>query len=139
MHDTSQTARRNLADPAPERGQATVELALILPVLCLILFAALEFGTAFWHFQQVSAAASEGARRAAVSRTVSTREDDIRTAVVNASPALDESSIGVSSSSTWNAGDPVTVTVTYPETIRVMGITFFSTNLVSRRTARVEN
>lgn len=138
MHDASPTSTEVTAEPAPEGGQAMVELALVLPVLCLILFAALEFGTAFWHYQQVSAAASEGARRAAVSRTASDRDSAIRTAVETASPSLDENAIGVAVSSTWRSGDPVTVTVSYPEQIRVMGITFFDTNLVSRRTARVE-
>ena len=120
-----------------ERGQAMVEFALVLPVLCLILFAMLEFGTAFWHYQQLSAAASEGARKAAVSRTDPDRTTLISTAVRDASPGLTPSQIGVSTSSSWGPGDPVTVT--YPEEISVMGITFFNTNLTSRRTARVEH
>lgn len=122
-----------------EHGQAAVEFALVLPVLCLILFAALECGTAFWHFQQLSAAASEGARKAAVSRTATGRDDLIRTAVEDASPALDSAQLGISSSSTWDPGDPVTVTVTYPEDVTVMGMTLYSGSLTSRRTARVEN
>lgn len=139
MHDSHVTSQE--AQPSQrEGGQAMVEFALVLPVLCLILFAALEFGTAFWHFQQLSAAASEGARKAAVSRTVSNRDAVIRDAVVNASPGLRPSSrIGVSTSSTWTPGSSVTVTVTYPEDVSVMGITFFNRNLTSRRTARVEH
>lgn len=137
MHDTRQTPEHDPADH--ERAQAAVEFALILPILCLVLFGALEFGTAFWRFQQLSAAASEGARRAAVSRTSATRTSEIQTAVQNASPGLTAGSIGISTTSTWDPGDPVTVTLTYPEDITVMGFEFFSSNLSSSRTARVEN
>lgn len=123
----------------PERGQATVEFALVLPVLCLILFSVLEFGTAFWRYQQLSAAASEGARRAAVTRAAPDRTSQIETAVRNASPSLEADQLSIAVSSSWRPGDPVTVAVSYPERISVVGISFFDANLVSRRTARVEH
>lgn len=130
---------RRTAVPRRERGQATVEFALILPVLLLILFSVLEFGTAFWRYQQLSAAASEGARRAAVSRSNPSRASLIETAVRNASPGLEEESIGITVTSSWDPGDPVTVRLTHPEEISVLGIDFFNGNLVSSRTARVEH
>ena len=80
-------------DDRPERAQATVEFAMILPILCLILFAVVEFGMAFWTFQQVSAAASEGARRAAVSRTYGDRATRAEQAAESASPGLDAGQI----------------------------------------------
>lgn len=138
MHDLSPTTPSQ-DTPVGERGQSTVEFALVLPVLVLIVFAALEFGSAFWRYQQLSAAASEGARRAAVSRTAADRDNAIRTAVQNASPALDSTRLGVATSSSWRPGEPVTVTVTYPENIRVLGVTFFNSNLTSSRTSRVEH
>lgn len=49
-----------------ERGQATVELALVLPVLVLILFGIMEFGRLFSAYLVVTNAAREGARLAAV-------------------------------------------------------------------------
>lgn len=122
----------------PERGQSAAEFALVLPVLTLVLFAALEFGTAFWNFQQLSAAASEGARKAAVSRTETNRDDLIRAAVEGASN-LDPAKVNVTVSSNWGPGDPVTVTATYPERISVIGLPVFDDDLVSRRTARVEH
>ena len=121
-----------------ERAQATVEFAMILPVLCLILFAVIEFGMAFWTFQQVSAAASEGARRAAVSANYADRTTRVTNAARNASPGLTASRMNVTTSSTWDAGDPVTVVVTYPENIRILGVTFFNRNLRVERVARVE-
>lgn len=45
-----------------ERGQATVELALLLPVLVLLLFGVLEFGRVFNAWIVVTQASREGAR-----------------------------------------------------------------------------
>lgn len=125
-------------DTTPERAQATVEFAMILPILCLILFAVVEFGMAFWTYQQVSAAASEGARRAAVSRTYGNRDVLVRDAARAASPGLTASNLNVATTSTWNPGDPVRVVVTYPESISIMGVSMFNQNLRVERTMRVE-
>jgi Flp pilus assembly protein TadG len=48
------------------QGQATVEFALILPVLLLILAGAIEFGRVFWSYGLLLQAAQEGARQGAV-------------------------------------------------------------------------
>ncbi|MCW2921821.1 MAG: hypothetical protein JWL76_1695 [Thermoleophilia bacterium] len=125
-------------DFTPERAQATVEFAMILPILCVILFAVVEFGMAFWTYQQVSAAASEGARRAAVSRTAGDRTTRARDSARAASPGLTASSMNVTTTSTWVAGDPVTVVVTYPEDITIMGKQLFHKDLKVTRTMRVE-
>ncbi len=45
-----------------QRGQATVELALVLPVYMLLLLGMLEFGLAFDHLLSISYASREGAR-----------------------------------------------------------------------------
>ncbi len=45
-----------------ERGQAVVEFALILPMFIIILFAALEFGSAIDHRTAMAYAVREGAR-----------------------------------------------------------------------------
>jgi Flp pilus assembly protein TadG len=52
-----------------ERGQALVELALILPFLLLLLFGIIEFGRAFFQKNMTINAAREGARRGAVQTT----------------------------------------------------------------------
>ncbi len=71
-----------------ERGQAMVEFALMLPILVTVMFAVIEMGDAYWKYQQLSAAASEGARKAIVSRSLSSadREAAVETAVQNAAP-----------------------------------------------------
>jgi hypothetical protein len=102
------------------------------------MFAVFEFGMAWWNFQQLSAAASEGARKAAVSRTADDPEADVIAAVKNAAPSLEEDDIDVVVDTTWASGTDVTVTATYPEKISIMGIDFFDGNLSSERTARVE-
>ena len=129
-----------------ERGQSSIELALILPVLITILYAAVQFGQVYLQYQEVSAATSEGARRAS---TMSTVADPGRTSTIVATvrggtsvgttSAFDSSGLGVSVSSTWTPGAPVTVTSTYPASVSIFGITLFSGNLTTKRTARVLN
>lgn len=53
------------ARQAAERGQAMVELALILPVLLLIVLGTLEFGLAFDHNLTLEYSTREGARTGA--------------------------------------------------------------------------
>jgi Flp pilus assembly protein TadG len=129
-----------------ERGQSAIELALILPVLITILYAAVQFGQVYLQYQEVSAATSEGARRASTMATVA---DPGRTSTIVATvrggtsvgttTAFDSSGLGVSVSSTWTPGAPVTVTSTYPASVSILGITLFSGNLTTKRTARVLN
>jgi Flp pilus assembly protein TadG len=133
QNNTGKTTHRD-----GERGQAMVEFALVLPVLCLVMFAVFEFGQAWWDYQQLSSAASEGARKAIVSRNDANKTTAITTAVKDNAPGLDSGSVNVNITSTWSPGSTVTVTATYPEDITIMGTTLFHGNLSSSRTARVE-
>lgn len=47
-----------------ERGVATVEMALVLPLLLLLTFGLIEYGWMFLKAQQTAAAARHGARQA---------------------------------------------------------------------------
>ena len=49
-----------------EDGAVAVEFAIVLPLLCLILFGIIQFGIAFSQFEVYTGAAREGARYAAV-------------------------------------------------------------------------
>lgn len=51
--------RRN---PRHERGTSVVEMAIVLPLLLLLVFAIGEFGIAFTQWQSLTNAAREGAR-----------------------------------------------------------------------------
>jgi Flp pilus assembly protein TadG len=127
-----------------ERGQSAVELTVFLPVLLVVLYTVIQFGQVYLQYQQVSAATSEGARRAS---TMSTVVDPGRTSTIQAtvrgatsfgtSDVFDSNSLGVAVSSSWTPGSPVTVTSTYPASVTILGVTLYSGNLTTKRTARV--
>lgn len=125
-----------------DSGQAVVEFAVILPVLLMILFAILQFGIVFNNYIQVTAAAREGARKAAVSRSLGTAnaETAATTSAKSAAPGLKQSSITVTypNSPTFAQGSDVTVQVTYPYSISILGIIVKSGKLSSSTTMRVE-
>ena len=58
-------ARRGGRSPWRRRGQALVEFALVLPVMMLILLAAIDFGRIMFSYIQITNAAREGAAYAA--------------------------------------------------------------------------
>ena len=60
---TASTKARTLRS---ERGQAAVEFALVVPVLCLVVLALVDFGKALNYWLDTSHLAAEGARLAAV-------------------------------------------------------------------------
>jgi Flp pilus assembly protein TadG len=132
------TTRRTKKDA----GQALVEFAIILPILLLLLFGILQFGVIFNNYVQVTSAAREGARKAAVSRTLGTAgaTSAARTAAKNASPGLrlSDSQITVTPSNNFAQGSDVTVTVRYPYSINILGRIVASGNLSSSTTTRVE-
>jgi Flp pilus assembly protein TadG len=125
-----------------EQGQAVVEFAVILPVLLLILYAILQFGIVFNNYIQVTSGAREGARKAAVSRAlgVGGAESAAVTSVKNAASGLDPSQINVTfpGSPTFAQGTDVTVQVTYPYSVSILGLVVSSGNLSSSQTMRVE-
>jgi Flp pilus assembly protein TadG len=125
-----------------DKGQALVEFAIILPILLLLLLGILQFGVVFNNYIQVTSAAREGARKAAVSRTLGTTgaTSAARTAAKSASPGLhlSDSQITVTPSNAFAQGSDVTVTVRYPYSINLLGRVVASGNLTSSTTTRVE-
>src|SRR3954454_9688276 len=63
-----------------ESGQATVEFAIALPFLLLILFAIIQFGITFNHYLNLTDAVRTAARQAVVTHDA----NSARTAAVNA-------------------------------------------------------
>src|SRR5205823_8402190 len=49
-----------------EEGAVAVEFAIVLPLLALMLFGIIEFGSLFWRYEVLVNAAREGGRTAAV-------------------------------------------------------------------------
>jgi Flp pilus assembly protein TadG len=116
-----------------------VEFALVLPVLLLVLFGIIQFGIAYNHYLTVTDAARVGARKAAVSRTSPDPVGAAVQAARSSAPDLDQSQLGVSvSAGSWSPGGDVTVRVTYPYSIKILGIVVKSGNLTSATTERIE-
>ena len=128
------------------RGQSTVELALVLPLLALVLFACLKIGLAFFSYEQVASSANAGARAAAVNHggdpTVAARA-----AAQSMSPTLGltDSQVSVSYTSTasppgaaWSYPGTVTVTVDYPVTFSLLGEFPQTYDLQASATKRLE-
>ena len=63
---TSPSAGRKRLRLRSERGQAAVEFALVVPVLCLVVLALIDFGKAINYWLDANHLANEGARLAAV-------------------------------------------------------------------------
>ncbi|MDP9256896.1 MAG: pilus assembly protein [Actinomycetota bacterium] len=111
------------------RGQSTVELALVLPVLVLVIFGCLKVGAAFFSYEQVTSAANAAVRAAAVNHG-SDPTVAARAAAKSISPTvgLTDSEIAVTYLSTasppgvtWSYPGTVTVTVTHPITFSLLG------------------
>jgi Flp pilus assembly protein TadG len=120
-----------------EKGQTMVEFAIALPVLCLILFAVIQFGIVFNNYIALTDATRAGARKGAVSRQTS---DPTGTCVsaVKSSSGLDQTKLTASCSSTWQRASDLTVTATYPYSISLFGLVVKSGKLNASTTERVE-
>jgi Flp pilus assembly protein TadG len=122
------------------RGQAMVEFTLILPCLLLLILGIYQFGQTYADYIQVTNAARDGGRKALVSRGDTNGVSDTITAAKNATWWLDTSKMGVTVSpgQPWTQGQNVTVTVTYPYSISLLGFVVASGTLKSTTTVRME-
>ena len=98
-----------------KKGQALVELALIVPILLLLVFGVVEYGRIFAAYLTVANGSREGARIATVGGT----NTDIITAVKFRTDAmnLDNTKVVITitpNSASRTRGNSVTVEVTYP-------------------------
>jgi Flp pilus assembly protein TadG len=128
------------------RGQSTVELALVLPLLALVLFACLKIGLGFFSYEQVASAANAGARAAAVNHG-GDPSAAARAAARSMSPTLGltDSQITVSYVSTasppgtaWSYPGNVTVTIDYPLTFSILSQLPQTFDLQASTTKRLE-
>ncbi|MFZ3171746.1 MAG: TadE family protein [Carboxydocellales bacterium] len=96
-----------------ERGQAMVEMALVLPVLILLIFGIVEFGRVFNAYLIVTNAAREGARAG----VVGVSDSIIHQTVESAAPTLNNLllNVTITPSSTYRTrGSALTTEVEYP-------------------------
>ncbi|HVJ48565.1 TadE family protein [Desulfitobacterium sp.] len=96
-----------------ERGQAMVEMALILPLFLLLLFGMIEMGRVGYAYVTVSNAARSGVRVA----TTGGMDQDIQNAVILGAPTLNQAELTIIITPTQidrQSGQSVQVQVTYP-------------------------
>jgi len=121
-----------------QQGQAMTEFAIVLPILAFLLFAVIQFGIVFNNYITLTDATRAGARKAAVSR----RDGDPRgmciAAIRNSADNLKQSDLVPDCESSWQPGEDVRVTATYPYSISLLGVFSKSGRLTSTTTERVE-
>lgn len=96
-----------------ERGQALVEMALVIPLFFLLLFGVIEMGRVGFAYVTVSNASRAGVRMATTGGT----DQDIQTVVSQAAPTLDQTELTTIITPTQayrQSGQTVQVQVTYP-------------------------
>jgi Flp pilus assembly protein TadG len=106
-----------------EHGQAMVEFVVILPVLLLIISSIYGLGMTFRDYAETVTAARDAARIASVSRTDPKAQTSATAAAKAGAQELVASDIVVTYSPgpPWTAGEWVTVTVTYPWSVSIIG------------------
>jgi Flp pilus assembly protein TadG len=131
------TRRKELKN---ERGQTTTEFAIVLPVLCLLLFGIIQFGILFNNYVTLTDAVRAGARKAAVSRQITgtSPQQACVDQVKSSASDLDVSKLQTTCTSTWQPASTVTVTAQYPYSISLLGLVVASGNLKSTTQERVE-
>ncbi|HEV2901633.1 MAG TPA: TadE/TadG family type IV pilus assembly protein [Gaiellaceae bacterium] len=113
------------------------EFALVLPLLALLLFGVIQFGIAFNNYITLTDAVRAGARKGAVARHLSDPEGSVDTAVRAAATDLKSSDLLVDVESTWEPGEDVSVSASYPYSISLLGVVVKSGRMTSETTERV--
>lgn len=118
-----------------EAGQATVELALTLPLVVLFSLMVIQAGLVAKDVLLVHHAAREGARAAAVDPTPAAASAGVR-----GGARLDQGRLGVSLRGGSSEGDLATVRVSYasPTNVPIVGAFVGDINLTAEVTMRVE-
>jgi Flp pilus assembly protein TadG len=120
-----------------QNGASTVEFAMILPFLLVILFGIMEFGILLYDKAVITNASREAARSGIAYKNPKLTTDEIKGVAVNYAGSYLISSSGSDLKSgdikvlpetplsfSTSSGTPLTVTVTYPYTFFVFGNLF---------------
>jgi Flp pilus assembly protein TadG len=121
-----------------ERGQTMTEFTMVLPILVVLLLGIVQFGIIFNHYVTLTDAVRAGARKAVVSRLSANPVGACVQQVRDASPNLKQADLAVSCTSSWQPGQDVTVTATYPYKVSLLGWVVASGSLNSTMRERVE-
>jgi Flp pilus assembly protein TadG len=121
-----------------QQGQSMTEFALVLPILVFLLFGVIQFGIVFNNYITVTDAVRAGARKGAVGRHLQNPDAAVVQSVRDASNGLKQSDLNVTVASSWQQGEQVTVTGSYPYSISLLGLVVKSGRLTSTTKERVE-
>jgi Flp pilus assembly protein TadG len=125
-----------------DRGQAAVELALVLPILVALLLGIVQFGIVWNNYVTLTDATRAGARAAAVGRFAADPVGSATAAVRNSAGTLNQAKLSVSVPTPpggWSTpGTTVTVTATYPYSFSILGFKVKSGTLTSTTQERLE-
>ncbi len=114
------------------------EFALVLPILVFLLFGVIQFGIVFNNYITVTDAVRAGARKGSVGRHLQNPSAAVVQSVRDASTGLKQSDLNVTVASSWQQGEQVTVTGSYPYSISLLGLVVKSGRLTSTTKERVE-
>lgn len=114
------------------------EFALVLPILVILLFGVIQFGIVFNNYITVTDAVRAGARKGAVGRHLQDPNAAVVQSVRDAATDLRQSDLNVSVTSSWQHGEDVSVTGSYPYSISLLGLVVKSGQLTSTTKERVE-
>ncbi|MFC7063859.1 TadE/TadG family type IV pilus assembly protein [Halobacillus seohaensis] len=94
-----------------QKGQALVELALVLPILLMLIFGIVDFGRIFHAYLTLDHAGREAARTA----SVGAEDSEIYATVTNSTVGLNDSNLNtkLSPSGERESGSEISVTLTY--------------------------
>lgn len=98
------------------RGQSLVELAIVLPILLVLVFAVVEFSRVLSAYLIIENLARDGARYGAVGHN----DTEIANLIASKNPGLDSAVLTIAESPTFatrNRGDSLTVTLGYQVTL----------------------
>jgi Flp pilus assembly protein TadG len=136
---------------AREEGQAFVEFALVLPILVALLLGIVQFGIIFNNYETMTDAARVGARQGgATGRFIGDNGASAVTAARAAATNLSQAKLGVAVSSCapgtypcatqdWTTpGNEVTMKLTYPYSINILGVVVASGNITTVTKERLE-
>jgi Flp pilus assembly protein TadG len=126
-----------------ERGQTAVEFALVAPILLVLLLGIAQCGIAFHNYLAVTDAARAAERQAIEARVGGVTATDVTNAAKTAAADLDKTKLQVTLANPTDptftqSGSTLTVTVSYPYSINVLGIVVASGNLTSSMSGRLE-
>jgi Flp pilus assembly protein TadG len=120
-----------------ERGQALTEIALCLPILCVLLMAIAQYGVMIWRDMELTSATRDGARRAVVARVEPNPTQSVIDATRGSLDTISPGTVNITVTGGWDRDDQVTVRATAPYSLDIFGLEVWSGRIGSTSTVRI--